>query len=248
VARQFSSDGSRRPVFRELTRTALTGLCNAAAALLPQECALCGQEGADVICTQCAPTLPRLGPHCPVCALPRGASAPCAQCLRRAPAYDRTIAPFRYGYPVDRLIQALKYRGRLALAPFFARSLTNTIAPGSADIILPVPLSPRRLRERGFNQALELARGVARPHGGRVDPRLIVRVRDTLVQAALPMAARESNVRHAFDVRAPLQGRCVAVVDDVMTTGATLEEIARVLKQAGAVRVENWVVARAIDH
>jgi ComF family protein len=256
VARQFSSgdpiadDGRRQPAMGGLARRVLAAVWDSAVNLLPQACALCGQEGAEVICAHCAPALPRLGPHCPVCALPGGGDAPCAQCLRCMPAYDHTVAPFRYSYPIDRLIQALKYRGRLALAPFFAAALNDAVprgAGGAVDIILPVPLARRRLRERGFNQALEVARSVARTRGVFVEARLLIKNRDTLAQAALPLSAREGYVRNAFRVRAPLQGRRIAVVDDVMTTGATLRVIAEALKQAGAARVENWVVARAID-
>jgi ComF family protein len=181
-----------------------------------------------------------------VCALPGPPETPCGACRRQPQAYDRTVAPFQYSYPVDRLIQALKYRGRLALAPFFAAAIGRGIAAAGVDLVLPVPLAPGRLRERGFNQALEIARVIARQRSLRLDRRLLTRGRETDAQAALSIDERRENIRGAFQAAADLRGLRVAVVDDVMTTGATLAEVARVLKESGAARVENWVVARAV--
>ena len=227
------------------TGDALRRLAGWAAALLPQVCALCGEAGRTAVCARCAAGLPRTGAHCPSCALPASPGVLCGACRRHPPAYDRTVAPFQYSYPVDRLIQALKYRGRLALGPFFAAAIGGA-APEGADLLVPVPLSRRRLRERGFNQALEIARVVARQRGLRLERNLVVRRRDTRAQAALSIADRRENVEGAFQAVGGVRGLRVAVVDDVMTTGATLAEIARVLKQAGAAQVENWVAARAL--
>jgi ComF family protein len=155
------------------------------------------------------------------------------------------VAALEYRYPVDRLVQALKYRGRLALAPFFAAAISEAVGPGSVDVVLPVPLTPGRLRQRGFNQALEIARLIARRRRLRLDRRILMRLLDVRAQAALPLADREDNVRGAFQAAGGVQGLRIAVVDDVMTTGATLAEIARVLREAGAARIENWVAARA---
>jgi ComF family protein len=152
---------------------------------------------------------------------------------------------WRYEFPCDRLIQALKYRARLALAGYFARALVSRTLP-EIDVIVPMPLHPKRLAERGFNQALEIARGVARPLGVKMEPRGVQRVRDTAPQTGLPYEDRAKNVRGAFDCALDISGASVAVVDDVMTTGATLNEVARVLKRAGAARVENLVIARTV--
>ncbi len=210
------------------------------------DCLLCGEEsGPELLCAACAAELPALAEHCPQCALPSPAGAVCGSCLDRPPHYDRTLALWRYEFPCDRLVQALKYRARLALSGFFARSLASRPLP-EVDLIVPMPLHPKRLAERGFNQALEIARGLARRLGRPIEPRGVLRVKDTPPQTRLPYEERAKNVRGAFLCKLDLSGASVAVVDDVMTTGATLNELARALKRAGATRVENFVIARTV--
>ncbi len=210
------------------------------------DCLLCGEEsGPELLCAACAAELPALAEHCPQCALPSPAGAVCGSCLDRPPHYDRTLALWRYEFPCDRLVQALKYRARLALSGFFARSLASRPLP-EVDLIVPMPLHPKRLAERGFNQALEIARGLARRLGRPIEPRGALRVKDTPPQTRLPYEERAKNVRGAFLCKLDLSGASVAVVDDVMTTGATLNELARALKRAGATRVENFVIARTV--
>jgi len=210
------------------------------------DCLLCGEEsGPELLCAACAAELPALAEHCPQCALPSPAGAVCGSCLDRPPHYDRTLALWRYEFPCDRLVQALKYRARLALAGFFARSLASRPLP-EVDLIVPMPLHPKRLAERGFNQALEIARGLARRLGRPIEPRGALRVKDTPPQTRLPYEERAKNVRGAFLCKLDLSGASVAVVDDVMTTGATLNELARALKRAGATKVENFVIARTV--
>ena len=165
--------------------------------------------------------------------------------MKRAPVFDRTLALWRYEFPCDRLVLSLKYRARTALAGFFARSFSAHAMP-EVDLIVPMPLHRKRLAERGFNQALEIARPLASMLGLPVDPRCANRIRDTPPQTALPFEARAKNVHGALACDKNLSGRTVAVVDDVMTTGATLNELARVLKRAGATRVVNLVVARTM--
>lgn len=178
---------------------------------------------------------------CPVCALPTAAGDVCGHCLRRPPAFDATRAAFDYAFPVDVLVQALKYRHRLTLARFFADRLA---LPVGADLIVPMPLHPRRLLGRGFNQAVEIARPLARNAGVPMDVVHVIRVRDTPAQAQLGREARASNLRGAFACDRRLDGMTVVVVDDVMTSGASLDAVARCLKACGAARVENRVVAR----
>lgn len=217
-------------------------------AFLPGQCLLCGGLArAGAVCAACAADLPALGtPRCPVCAAPLPSPAPaCGGCLARPPAFDATVAVWRYGFPLDSLVQFLKFRRRLASADFFARGMLDGPRP-PGDVIVPVPLSATRLRERGFNQALELARPLARALGLRLDAASLARVRDTPPQSRLPWQARQGNVRHAFACAADFSGRAVIVVDDVMTTGATLDAVARTLKDHGAIRVTNWVAARAV--
>jgi ComF family protein len=210
------------------------------------DCLLCGVEsGPELLCAACAAELPALAESCPRCALPSPAAAVCGSCLNRPPRFDATLALWRYEFPCDQLVQALKYRARLALAGFFARSLASRTMP-EVDLIVPMPLHPRRLAERGFNQALEIARGLARRLGRPLEPRGVLRVKHTLPQTELPYEERAKNVRGAFLCGLDLSGKSVAVVDDVMTTGATLNELARALKRAGAARVENFVIARTV--
>ncbi len=220
----------------------------AANALLPQDCFLCAAASGDsLLCPACAASLPRLtAERCPLCALPAPGSNTCGACLKQAPHFDATQAVFRYEFPLDRLIQSLKYSHRLASADFLGRALAQSRVPFRPDLILPVPLAPARLAERGFNQALELARPLARLLGVPLETSRVHRRRDTAPQASLPWKERKQNIRHAFECELDLSGKSVLVVDDVMTTGATLDELARTLKAHGAARVENFLVARAL--
>jgi len=215
-------------------------------AALPQDCLLCGAASDDApLCGPCRDELPALPRACPLCAMPSSFGEICGTCLRHPPQFDMTVAAWRYAYPVDRLVQALKFHGRLALASFFAGVLASLV--GRADVVIPMPLHPSRLTERGFNQAAEIARHLTAKLGTRLVLHGASRVRRTLPQADLPLDERSRNVRGAFACALDLTGARVAVVDDVMTTGATLGELAKVLKRAGAARVENWVVARTLD-
>lgn len=227
-------------------------------ALLPQDCLLCGaSSGAHAVCAPCAAELPWLGEACPQCALPSPGGRTCGRCVSAPPAFDATIACFAYDFPVDRMVHALKYGGRLPLARWFAAALaarigragaTESCTPGHGEDaphrVLAMPLHRLRLRERGFNQSLEIARHLARAARLPLAVQVVARIRATPPQVALPLAERARNVRDAFLCRATLDGAHVAVVDDVMTSGATLDELARTLKRAGAARVTNWIVAR----
>jgi ComF family protein len=169
----------------------------------------------------------------------------CGACLKRAPTFGHTVAAYSYGFPVDALIHALKYGGNLALAPLLAERLTRLAAERERpDLLIPMPLHRARLRERGFNQALEIGRIVAAGLGIPLEVEACRRIRDTIGQTGLSWKERRRNVRGAFACDKDLAGRRVAVLDDVMTTGATLDELGRVLRRAGAVEVDAWVVAR----
>jgi len=182
-------------------------------------------------------------PLCPRCALSSPGGALCGRCLAQTPSYDLTIAALAYAFPADTLVHAFKFRGELALAPLLAELLARRIpASERIDMVVPVPLAAERLRGRGYNQAAEVARLLALR--APLELFLCERSRDTAAQSDLPWAERRRNVRGAFVCKRAIPGRSVAVVDDVMTTGATLDELARVLKQAGAIRVVNLVVAR----
>ena len=210
-------------------------------------CMLCrGESEQGLLCPACDADLPRLGAAlCPRCAVPSPAGAICGRCLSHPPRFDATVAALEYRFPADVLVHALKFRGQLALAALLARLLAERIHRNPpVNFILPVPLASRRLRERGYNQALEIARHLARTTGARLAPEACERARDTPAQIGLPWAERAANVRGAFRAQGSLEGATVAVLDDVMTTGATLDEIAGALKRSGASYVVNWVVAR----
>lgn len=201
---------------------------------------MCRGAARGLLCGECDAELPRLErPLCPRCALESPGGALCGRCLREPPAYDATFAALAYEFPADVLVQALKFRGELALAPFLA-SLMKTSA---VDCVIPVPLSRDRLQQRGYNQAAEIARALP---GVKVDLFACERTRESPPQMGLPYDERQKNVRGAFRCTRSLVGAHVAVVDDVMTTGATLDELARTLKRAGALSVTNWVVARTL--
>jgi ComF family protein len=214
--------------------------------LLAQDCLLCQAASGDrLLCEACERELPANAPACARCALAGSRNAECGACIADPPHYDASFAAFAYAYPVDALIQALKYGGQLALAQLFAQKLYERIDKAAGvDLIVPLPLHPKRLAERGFNQAAEIAKILSRLSGIAMDAQLARRVRNTAAQTALPWRERVANMRQAFSCERDLAGLSIGVIDDVMTTGATLNEFARTLKQSGARRVENWVVAR----
>jgi len=205
-------------------------------------CFLCRGAAPAVLCAACDADLPRLAlPRCPRCALESPRGEVCGRCLSETPHYDATVAVLSYEFPADALVHALKFRGELALAGLLGGMLAQRISSHEIDCVIPVPLSAERLRTRGYNHAAEIARHL---RTAKLDLALCVRSRDTPPQMDLPYDERRRNVRGAFRCTRALAGESVAVVDDVMTTGATLDEIASVLKTAGATRVVNWVVAR----
>ena len=228
-------------------------------AFLPSCCALCGGHAQAAVCADCERAYVLAVPRCPCCANPTGApdaSRHCGACLADAPAFDATWAACDYAAPLDSLVLQLKFGAQLALAPWMARVLHAAIssimhpAPVLPDVLCPVPLGPARLIERGYNQALEVARPLARALGVPVVPQLLHRLRETAPQSGAAPGDRRKNVRSAFGVDSTfdLRGRHVGVVDDVMSSGHTLEEVAAVLKQAGAARVTNIVFARTPPH
>jgi ComF family protein len=221
---------------------------------LPQHCELCvARSGAGLLCAACVADLPRLGECCPVCAIPSAGGATCGACLAHPPPWSRTIAALVYAFPVDRLLQQLKYGGRLALGDWAGETLADAVRDGFAsraeaarpDVVVALPLTPARQRERGFNQARVIAPRVA--SAMRLPLRSpLVRIAGTKPQAALAWNERAKNVRGAFRVDGDVRGVRIALIDDVMTTGATLAEAARILNDAGAADVECWVVARTL--
>jgi ComF family protein len=223
---------------------------------LPQRCELCvAPSGGELICADCEASLARIDTPCPVCALPSPRGEVCGACIVRPPPFVATVAALVYTFPTDRLLQRIKYGGRIALAQWAGTTLASAVRASLARRdrrerprrIVPLPLAASRQRERGFNQAREIGVEVARETGLPLAFPL-VRIGAGPPQASLPWAQRHGNVRGAFAVRGVVRGERIALVDDVMTTGATLAEASRALVAAGAQAVECWVVARTLPH
>ena len=215
---------------------------------IAQDCRLCGQNSLRAICAGCDSDLARLpATRCRICALPLPAATICGRCLAHPPAFDATCAALCYEYPATHLIQAYKYAGAVGLASTIAAFLEEAVRAAGEDmpdLLVAMPLARPRLAGRGYNQAREIARLLGRRLDLRLESNGVARIRHGTPQAELPMPERRRNVHGAFVARRDFKGCNVAVVDDVMTTGATLDELAGVLKAAGAARVRNWVVAR----
>ncbi len=198
----------------------------------------------------CARDLPWNRMQCARCALPLAHAAErCARCLKRPPAFDRVVAPLQYAYPLDVLITRFKFNQDLAAGRLLADLMIDAISRSAAplpDLIVPVPLHQHRLRERGFNQSLELAKRIARAVGRQTNLEALQRTRATEVQSGLDAKTRRHNVRGAFAANPEIvRGKSIALIDDVVTTAATVHECASVLKLAGALDVSVWAVARA---
>jgi len=239
--------------------------------LYPPTCVLCGATGLDArgrdgpagaraaphplapegldLCRDCLAGLPKTTHACNRCglSLPADAPAVCGPCRHRPPPFAHCHAAYRYSEPLPTLVGGAKFRGRLNLVRLLGQCLAISLREGGVempDLIVPVPLHARRLRQRGYNQALEIARILGRELAVPLDVHSCWRVLDTKPQTGLEQEDRRRNVRGAFRVRRPLAARRVAIVDDVVTTGSTVAELSRVLLRAGVERVDVWAVAR----
>jgi ComF family protein len=245
------------PWARHWARALAQGLTSS---LLPSTCALCGMGCDGAVCLPCRDQfLAPNGPRCRRCANPLGPADTrwqCGACQSQQPAYDATIAAADYASPLDQLVLQLKFGGCLALAPWFGQAMRAAVAARDGfelpNVLCPVPLGPRRLVERGFNQALEIARPLSKGLGIPLRAALAIRALDTAAQSTLAPAQRKKNIRNAFivapDALAMVRGQHIGIVDDVMTSGATLNELAATFKRFGAVRVSNFVFARTPPH
>lgn len=240
------STSSRPGILTRLTGYPPPGLKACLARCIPGNCLLCGAKcDTGVLCSACQADLP-LAPaiRCPLCGEATTHGERCGACLREPPHFAAVHAPFRYEFPVDRLIHALKYGHQLPLAAWFGAQLAATVAAIDFDEIVPLPLHPERLRERGFNQSLEIARALGKCLHLPVDRSSLVRTRQTPPQAGLDRKERRRNVRGAFACNGSLSDRRLLLVDDVLTSGASADECARQLLAAGAASVHVAVVAR----
>ena len=221
--------------------------------LFPSACRLCGGASGRVpgLCMPCLANAPWITTACPSCsrALPVGHDTQfCGRCQRHPPSFEATTALFHYRPPIDYLVKRMKFAGELTLVPVLASLLAarlRTRAAALPELLIPVPLHRTRLRERGFNQATELARRLGRELNIKTGLHCCQRHRNTQPQSLLSPTARRINLRNAFSLHNTPPARHVAIVDDVMTTGHTSNELARVLKQSGVEQVEVWVIARA---
>jgi ComF family protein len=219
---------------------------NLLSALLPQTCFVCGgPAGARAVCADCFAEFPALPEdRCPVCAIASPQGQICGACLKKPPLFAATQALYPYEFPIRELIHGLKFDADFSVPRVFAAALREAAKRCVADCVVPVPVHAKRLAERGFNQALLLAQPVAESLGVPLFRDALVKDRLSPAQAGLAREERLRNLQGAFRARRSFAGMRVLVVDDVMTSGATLSEMALALRAAGAVRIENLVVAR----
>ena len=219
---------------------------------LPSQCEVCRQWAGAALCGDCVARFASAVPRCRRCALRLGAAAAqCGECLHSPPPFEATVCAVDYAYPWSQVIADFKFNDRPELAGALAERLVAAWRVAFLplpEFVLPIPLAPRRLASRGYNQAWELARRAARALALPARHDILLRTLDTAQQADLGRAERQRNLRTAFMVdprqRVALHGCAVALVDDVMTTGATAREAAAQLLRAGAASVQMWVVAR----
>lgn len=220
-------------------------------------CLLCLSYGVHSqlgICEACRADLPWLGSHCRQCALPLSlAEGLCGQCMNSPPAFNQIVAPFLYGFPIDSLILAFKHHHQLTYGRMLGLLLLDAVRfhyqerqQALPDCLIPMPLHGARQAKRGFNQAMELARPLARRLSIPVEHGVLLRQRATQAQQGLDARARRRNLKDAFVCRKPkrIHGKHIALVEDVVTTGTTVREASRVLLDAGAASVSVWCVAR----
>lgn len=217
-------------------------------ALLPPACTLCGtRTSGALLCAPCTADLPWNTPACPGCALPTAQAVLCPACLHKPRSFDSAFAAFVLATPVQQGIHALKYQAQFQQASLLATAFASRLrarADPLPTLLIPVPLHWRRQWCRGYNQSLELARVIGAELGIAVDTKAAKRRRATPDQIGQTAAQRRKNLKDAFAVSPCIAGLHIALLDDVMTTGATLEELARACKAAGATTVEAWAIAR----
>ena len=221
--------------------------------LVNSTCPLCGSKSRsrESLCTGCQADIQSAEPVCRRCAVPLNPTdgLECGACQKDPPLYRSVYCFAPYAAPLDRLILQFKFQQKLyigkKLGALMAQDIMSRQLP-QPDVLLPIPLHSRRLRQRGYNQALELARPIATELGVSLDFNNCVRTKETTEQIGLSAKLRRSNLKGAFELKDNFQGKRVAIVDDVMTTGSTVSELSRQLLQAGATSVDVWVCARAV--
>lgn len=221
--------------------------------LLPPICLLCHGHGESQrdLCNPCLQSLPKNQNFCTYCAATFKQDIPtpilCRHCLTLQPAFDQAHVPFIYAENISYLIRKLKFNQRYSHARLLGILLADSLALtiDLPELIIPVPLHHSRYNKRGFNQAIEISRIVAKQLQIPLDLHSCKRHRATKHQTRLSVKQRYKNLNNAFSVKSPIKYRHVAIVDDVMTTGTTVNELAKVLKKTGVLRVDVWACARA---
>lgn len=230
--------------------------------IFKQNCLLC--EGKldslplnnHAVCRACLNDLPwQPNTSCPQCGLASDGNV-CGSCLSNPPDFDATQAVFLYSFPVDAMMVRYKYGNMMHLSHIFGQFLSDklglSLASNQIDFVIPMPMHPARIKERGFNQAHEIAKVLSKDCHEKLDFKSVARIKLTPPQASLPLKDRVKNIKGAFQVNTDklnlILGKRIAIVDDVMTTGASLNELAKTLKKAGATHVECWVIARTLPH
>ncbi|MGI9310398.1 MAG: ComF family protein [bacterium] len=227
-------------------RAPLTWLLDA---LLPRRCPICAARG-NGFCPDCRELLPWIVVGCEVCGMELHQAGVCGECQSGRRYYDRAVIPFKYSEPVSAQIKALKYRGQLRHAHDLAAMICTRVWNDSREmpaVLVPIPLHRKRLRQRGFNQSLEVARSIGDELGIEVDHALLARIKHTIPQTGLSKSARAKNVKGAFQANTKAKANAIAhiaLVDDVVTSGSTANEAARALKAAGVKTVSIWAAAR----
>lgn len=218
--------------------------------LFPQPCILCNAANGNElgICPDCLSDLPfHRDEYCPQCSLPSTNNLICGACIASPPDFDATTSIFSYEYPISQLVQHYKYGQELHLGNLFAKLLQHKLSAHKLpDLIIPMPLHPKRLAERGFNQSLEVAKIVGKALNISVDYTACLRTKYSPPQASLPLRQRATNIKGAFTCTKSLTGLRIGLIDDVMTTGASLNALAKAVKAKGASHVECWVIARTL--
>lgn len=218
----------------------------------PGACILCENQCDDslAVCDKCQQDLQRTNTSCICCGRETLAEGFCTRCISKSPPVDRTLCPYKYSYPASLLIKTLKYNQKINIAKQFAEALTRKILKENntlPEAILPVPLHPLRLLKRGFNQSEEIARFISKRLSVPLDCSLLVRRRSTRPQYKLSSKERRRNIKNAFALTHPSRYQSVAVVDDIITSGATINEIAKTLKGAGLKHVSAWACLSALQ-
>jgi len=218
--------------------------------LLSVPCLLCASPCTiHPVCNECIAELPVLGSHCPRCATPISANLTCGHCLNNRHYQDKTFSLFSYQTPIDRLIGDFKYRDSIYLSDFFSSLMVEQLEQSTLPkLLMPIPLHPKRLKQRGYNQSLELAKDLSNQLAIPTDKYNLIRNRDTPPQISLPYDQRKRNLRNAFTLKPCKLPDHIALIDDVLTTGHTANAAVKLLRQQGVITIELWTIARTISH